>query len=613
MGWRRRTTLLVLALVLLAGGFVAPAAGAADVWTTSRTSGPNRYATAVALSARAFPDGADEVVVASGDDFADALAASPVAAERRGPLLLTLRDSIPWATMEELRRLQPSRILLAGGPAAVSVEVERELSRRWPVTRVAGASRYDTAVRLAESTFASGVPSAFVVSGEAFPDALAAGAAAGRLGAPVLLVTPSHVPSAVQDALNRLDPRRIYVVGGPAVVGEQVMAELAGRPVERVAGPDRYATAGAVLDLVPVPATIAVVATGAAFADGLAAGPAAAALDAKFALAGPACLRADVAERLADDGVQELVVVGGPQALSSAAVTPCPSTTRPALSDGFEVAGDAPDPTIVRADDAWYAYSTESEGIRLPVRYSDDLATWSPTIEGMPTLAPWVRPGRNWAPAVVEAGGNYVAWYAAEEAGSGRHCISRAVASTPVGPFVDERTAPAVCQRSLGGSIDPDVFTDIDGSQWLLWKSDENVLGRPSRLWIAPLSQDARTVTGDASVLLAQSAVWESPTIEQPSIVRRGFTYVLFYSGGWWESPGYGIGYATSTSLTGPYTKQTTGGPWVATSDGASGPGALDAFEGPGGELWATYHAWPGVVGYEAGGLRTMRVARLRL
>jgi beta-xylosidase len=231
----------------------------------------------------------------------------------------------------------------------------------------------------------------------------------------------------------------------------------------------------------------------------------------------------------------------------------------------------------------------------------------------MPTLASWVQPGWNWAPAVVETGGSYVAWYAALEQGSGRHCISRAVSNTPMGPFIDGLSEPALCQRTLGGSIDPDVFTDIDGSRWLVWKSDENAVGRPSRLWIAPLSQDALTITGSASVLLGQSAAWESPTIEQPSIVRRGFTYFLFYSGGWWESSGYGIGYATATSLTGPYTKQTTNGPWVGTFAGANGPGGLDAFVGPGGELWATYHAWPGVVGYGAGGLRTMRVARLRL
>jgi hypothetical protein len=554
------------------------------------------------------------VLVASGTDFPDALGASPVAAERDGPLLLTHPEGVPSATIDELRRLAPTQILLAGGPRAVSPAVEAALSDEWPVTRIAGDDRYETAVGLAESTFNPGVPVAFVVSGLAFPDALSAGAAAGRLGGPVLLVTPEHVPAPVLAALDRLDPEHIYVVGGPAVIGEQVMTELAGRAVTRVAGTNRYDTAASLLDLVPGPATTGVVATGATYADGLAAGPAAAELDATFALAGPTCLYAPAAERFTDDGVEELLVVGGPGALSDTAVTPCPSATRPALSGARSAPGDAPDPTILRTDTAWYAYSTQVFGVHLPVRSSVDLTSWGPTTDAMPTLATWVRPGRNWAPAVIEAEGSYVAWYTAEEdTPERRQCISRAVASSPAGPFVDELTSPALCQRSLGGSIDPDVFTDADGSRWLLWKSDENAVGKSSRLWIAPLSQDARTITGSGSVLLVQSAAWESPTIEQPSIVRRGFTYFLFYSGGWWESSGYGMGYATATSLSGPYTKQTTSGAWFGTSAGTAGPGALDTFIGPGGELWATYHAWPGAVGYGAGGHRSMRVAELQL
>jgi putative cell wall-binding protein/GH43 family beta-xylosidase len=610
----RRTSALGLALAVALAGATPPSATAAGVQATNRISGPDRYATAAALSARGFPDGADQVVVASGTDFPDALGASPVAAERDGPLLLTRPESVPSATMDELRRLAPTQILLAGGPRAVSPAVETALSEEWPVTRVGGDDRYETAVEFAEGTFTPGVPVAFVVSGRAFPDALSAGAAAGRLGGPVLLVTPEHVPAPVLAALDRLDPGHIYVVGGPAVIGEQVMTELAGRAVTRLFGPDRYATAAALLDLVPGPATTGVVATGALYADGLAAGPAAAALDATFALAGPTCLYAPAAERFTDGGVEELLVVGGPGVLSDTAVTPCPSATRPALADEREASGDAPDPTILHTDSAWYAYSTETFFTHLPVRSSADLVAWGPVTDAMPALASWVRPGRNWAPAVVEADGTYVAWYTAHEDASGRQCVSRAVSTAPMGPFVDDLDEPALCQRALGGSIDPDVFTDNDGSRWLLWKSDENAVGGLSRLWIAELSPDARTITGNPTILLEQSAAWENPTIEQPSIVRQGFTYFLFYSGGWWESSGYGIGYATATSLSGPYTKQTSTGPWLGSSSGASGPGALDTFVGPGGELWATYHAWPGAVGYDPqGGIRTMRVARLEL
>jgi putative cell wall-binding protein len=619
--------MVVLSGLLIAVGLAAaPGAGAATAFDTSRISGADRYATAARLSSMAFPNGATEVVLASGTEFADALAASPVAAKRKAPLLLTQRDAVPDATVAELRRLKPQKVLIAGGPAAVSAAVEFVVGLGWPVTRIAGGDRFETAARLAEGNFAAGVPVLFVASGRTGPDALAAGAAAGRLGGPVLLVEPNRLPAAVASAIERLRPTRIVAVGGTTSLSTQVVSALGSRGVERVSGADRYATAAALIDAVPGPSTVGLLASGVAFPDALAAGPSAAAMGANFALAGPSCFAATAAQRMADDGVRQLLVIGGTNALSTAAVTPCSASTSPtppttsppsgglpSLSVQGSASGDAPDPTVLAVGSTWYAYATEFAGVRLPVRTSTDLRTWSRATEAMPRLAPWVRPGSNWAPSVVQVGSSYVAWYTARESSSNRQCISRAVASNPRGPFVDDLTAPALCQRTLGGSIDPDVFTDSDGSRWLTWKSDENAVGKPSRLWMAQLSGDGRTVSSGHVTILSQSAAWESPTIEQPNIVKSGSTYYLFYSGGWWESSTYGMGYATATSRTGPYTKKTTSTAWVGSSSGATGPGGLDTFTGPSGQLWATFHAWPGVVGYDAGGIRTMRVARLQL
>src|SRR6185369_7721725 len=98
--------------------------------------------------------------------------------------------------------------------------------------------------------------------------------------------------------------------------------------------------------------------------------------------------------------------------------------------------------------------------------------------------------------------------------------------------------------------------------------------------------------------VLSQTASWESPTIEQPSVTRVGDDYYLFYSGGWWESSGYGVGVAVGSSPTGPFTKLTTTKAWLRTAPGMQGPGALDVFEGPEGALWVAFHAWGSTVGY---------------
>jgi beta-xylosidase len=230
----------------------------------------------------------------------------------------------------------------------------------------------------------------------------------------------------------------------------------------------------------------------------------------------------------------------------------------------------------------------------------------------MPQLASWVDFAFYWAPSASAVDGGYVIWYTARDHASGRQCISRATSAAPGGPYVDELSAPAICQADLGGSIDPHLFTDVDGTRYLYWKSDENALGNPSRIWVAAVSADGRTLTSTPTALLNQDAPWEAPTMEQPAVVHVGATYYLFYSGGWWESDTYAIGYATAASPLGPFTKQTASTPWVASTGGALGPGALDVFNGPGGALWATYHAWPGTPSYAAGGSRTTRLAELR-
>ncbi|MGA1748102.1 MAG: S8 family serine peptidase, partial [Ilumatobacteraceae bacterium] len=114
-------------------------------------------------------------------------------------------------------------------------------------TRVAGADRYETAAKLSASSFTSGVAVAYVVTGEKFPDALAAGAAAGRSGGPVLLTRLNSLPSVTATELKRLAPKRVIVVGGTAVVSDLVIdaikSTVGNVPVERVWGQDRFETA----------------------------------------------------------------------------------------------------------------------------------------------------------------------------------------------------------------------------------------------------------------------------------------------------------------------------------------------------------------------------------
>lgn len=121
--------------------------------------------------------------------------------------------------------------------------------------RLSGADRYGTAVSISQElvpTPGTGVELVYVASGQDFPDALAAGAIAGRRGAPVLLVKKDGLPPVVQAELLRLKPRDIVVLGGEGAVSYKVeddLAPFASRGVSRVAGLDRFQTAAKLSNL----------------------------------------------------------------------------------------------------------------------------------------------------------------------------------------------------------------------------------------------------------------------------------------------------------------------------------------------------------------------------
>ena len=94
-----------------------------------------------------------------------------------------------------------------------------------PVVRLSGADRFATAVAVSR-TFFSRPPAVYLATGFNFPDALAAVPAAGRVGAPLLLVGPSTVPTVVRDELTRLFPPRCYLIGGTTVIGNAVVTQL---------------------------------------------------------------------------------------------------------------------------------------------------------------------------------------------------------------------------------------------------------------------------------------------------------------------------------------------------------------------------------------------------
>lgn len=164
-----RHFLLPFFLVAVAVALLLPASVAAE------TTQDQEWDPALEVSRAGVPDvGADGVVAARSDIFADALVGGPLAGVMGGPVLLSETATVEDAVVEEARRvLRPGgAVYLMGGHAALSPEVEaRFLAAGMRVHRVSGTNRFDTAVQAAN--LVNPAPTEILLaSGENFADAL---------------------------------------------------------------------------------------------------------------------------------------------------------------------------------------------------------------------------------------------------------------------------------------------------------------------------------------------------------------------------------------------------------------------------------------------------------
>lgn len=206
---------------------------------------------------------------------------------------------------------------------SVAVSAPASAATKPTVSRIYGADRYATAVAVAKSAYPSGAPVVFLASGANFPDALAAGPAAAKLGGPLLLTAPSSLPSGVAAELKALAPSKLYVVGGPTAVSgaalSQAQRAVPSATVTRLSGADRYATGRAVLAQAFTSAPKAYLATGSSFADALSAAAAAGSAGDPVVLVNGAAKSLDSATlaALSRLNVTSVVIAGGTTAVSS--------------------------------------------------------------------------------------------------------------------------------------------------------------------------------------------------------------------------------------------------------------------------------------------------------
>ena len=206
--------------------------------STSRISGKDRYETSVAISKAGWSE-ATSVIIASGLDYPDALAASALSKLKDAPILLTQKDALAPITLAEIKRLKATQVFLMGGTGVIGEGIESQLKGLGiGITRIGGIDRYDTSKKIAEII---GVNNGIIVSSDVnFPDALSIATIAGMKSIPILLSPKDSLNPSIAAFIKGKTIPVSYIVGGTGVLSSSIESSLPNS--KRLGDVDRYAT-----------------------------------------------------------------------------------------------------------------------------------------------------------------------------------------------------------------------------------------------------------------------------------------------------------------------------------------------------------------------------------
>lgn len=257
------------------------------------------------------------------------------------------------------------------------------------------------------------------------------------------------------------------------------------------------------------------------------------------------------------------------------------------------------DPYILKDGGRYYLYATSlPDGFY--VWQSDDLINWS-----APSVCYRRQPqsfgSRDfWAPEVYRFGDEYRMYYTAQwkKFEDEELRIGLAVAASPLGPFEEVSGEPLFDPGY--GVLDAHVFTDGDGKCYLYYsRAGHNHFvdgAQESDIYVAPLSGDGRSLSGEGVCILRPDQEWERRDgmnqywNEGPFVLKHEGKYHLMYSANFFAGKHYGVGCAVSDSPMGPFVKYPEN-PILAATAEVSGPGHNSVVEGSDGGLLCVYHA----------------------
>lgn len=212
-----------------------------------RISGKNRFETAIELSKKYYPEGANTVFITAGHAYTDALVMSPLSNKYDGPVLLSEKDNLSEEVLSEIKRLSPDNIFIIGGENTIGQRVIDILSEEMSINaeRIYGKNRYITSVNIADKVYEHNKFSeVFIVNGYKEIDAISISGIAKQKNTPVILTDGKSLDSDIKSALMKYGVSNAVIIGGESTIETGLADELKSMDIstERIGGSDRFQT-----------------------------------------------------------------------------------------------------------------------------------------------------------------------------------------------------------------------------------------------------------------------------------------------------------------------------------------------------------------------------------
>jgi putative cell wall-binding protein len=258
-----------------------PITPSTPITSVTRLAGASRVDTAIAIAQANYTGQVSNVILATADNFPDALAGSVLAYKLNAPILLvgTSQDD-QNKVLDYLKNSLSTTgtVYVLGGWYAVGDDMVSQVTAEGfaNITRLGGSDRYETSLKIASDLDVKQGTPIVLVDGENYPDALSISSVAADMQYPILLVNGDALSDELSQEITSINPTKVYIIGSTGVVSQSIqdqvtqLTSLAPSNIVRLGGTDRFETSLAVAKYFNQPGQDTCIATGNDFPDALA-------------------------------------------------------------------------------------------------------------------------------------------------------------------------------------------------------------------------------------------------------------------------------------------------------------------------------------------------------